>query len=130
MTLHEGEFTAPIFHFSDDLISFSSIEAMTRFIELWDVADTDRAFDAEGRRVTLRGIGVRRTRFTVGGGETVFDAEHSGQQATAEFAELLREHVRRSGPARFGLNADEVNALPLERLVETAHPLTRVSDQF
>lgn len=124
------EFQGPIFNFGDDLISFSSIEGMTNFIEPCDVEDTDRAFDAQGRRIKLRGVGVKRTRFTVGGGETVFDSQESGELASTEFAELLRNDVRRLGPARFGLFEDEVDSLPLDRLVKVVHPLTSAGDKF
>jgi hypothetical protein len=123
--VREGEATAPIFNFTDDdLITFSSIEAMKTWIEPWDVQDADRCFDAEGRRITLRGVGVRRTRWTVGGGETVFDPQHSGELATAEFDSRLREYLVRVGSARFGLTESDVESLPLARLIAVVAPAT------
>lgn len=112
-----NEFVPPLFHFSDDLAVFDSLYAMTRYIEPWDVEESARAFDCQGRRIVLRGVGVRRTRWSVGGGDTLFDAERSGERRPEELAELLREYVHAAGPERFGLRRADVDSTPLDALV-------------
>lgn len=116
--MQPDELVPPLFHFSDDLVVFDSLTAMTRYIEPWDVHESDRAFDARGRRIVLRGVGVKRTRWSVGGGETIFDGDSSGEHTPEELADLLRDYVRGSrGADRFGLNRADLDATPLDALV-------------
>lgn len=119
------DYVPPIFLVDDDVISFDSIEDMVRWVEPCDVADDDRAFDADGRRLMLRASGVRRTRWTVGGGETWVDFEASGEVAPDELADLLRGYVRRLAD-RARMTEAEIATAPLHVLVAVASYWSRV----
>jgi hypothetical protein len=112
-------YVPPIFLVDDDVISFDSIEHMVRFIEPCDVSDDVRAFDAAGRRLVLRASGVRRTRWTVGGGESSVDFEASGEVAADELADGLRNYLCRLAD-RTRMQQAEVETAPLHVLVAAA----------
>ena len=120
------QFTAPLFHFSDDLVSFDSVELMLRYVEPWDVSDSDQAFDATGRRIVLSGEDVKRRRSWVSGGSTVVDRGRSGALALEERDALLRRYVANVGSERLGVELADLESVPLDRLVATVHPFTRV----
>ena len=124
-----GDFDPPFFHFSDDLIVFDMLEDMIHFIEPCDVDDGDRVFDSQGRRVVLRAEGVERTRWTVGGGTTMFDAAASGASAPDDLAERLRDHARAVGLDRLGLASDRLDQLDLAALVEAVAGFHLTSDE-
>ena len=116
-----SDYVPPIFLVSDDVRSFDSIELMVRCVEPWDVTEDVRAFDSTGRRLRIRGTGVRRTRWTVGGGETWVDFDASGEPAADELADVLRDYVDRLvkhlGEERVGLSATAAATLRLDQLV-------------
>ncbi|MEM9041439.1 MAG: hypothetical protein AAGD33_16200 [Actinomycetota bacterium] len=120
------QFTAPLFHFSDDLVSFDSVELMLRYVEPWDVSDSDQAFDAAGRRIVLSGRDVKRRRFWVSGGSTVVDLGRSGAPAPDELEGLLRRYIANVGSERLGVELVDLESVLLDRLVATVHPFTRV----
>ena len=122
--MQANEFVAPFFYRSDDLMSFDSIEGMRQYVEPCDVEEDDRGFDSLGRRIVLRGVGVVRTRFSVGGGNTVFDAEASGEVAVDDFVEMLIEYVRRVGADRVGFAIVELTSVPLADLVAAVATFT------
>lgn len=114
------DYVPPIFLVDDDDVSsFDSIEDMVRFVEPCDVTDHDRVFDAAGRRLVLRASGVRRTRWTVGGGETSVDFEASGEAAAEELCVHLRKYVRRLAD-RARMTESEIGTAPLNVLVAVA----------
>ena len=118
------EFLPPIFHVSDDVASFESVEAMRRYIEPWD-AEEGEVFDSHGRCITLRGVGVRRTRSTVGDGDNVVDLTASVDLAPDRLVEHLRDYICRVGLERFGLTQRDLHTMPLADLVAVVAPMTR-----
>lgn len=122
--VQDDEFTAPFFYYSDDLLSFDSIELMLRYVEPVDVGADDLAFDSHGRRIVLRGVGVERNRFWVGGGNTMIDVDASGELVPGELVRVLLDYVRSVGPERFGLATIELNSIPLDILVAAVASLT------
>lgn len=122
--MDDDEFDPPFFHWSDDLLSFDSVESMCAFIEPWDVQEGDLAFDACGRRVVLRSVGVRRSWGSVGGGSTELDVGASGALAADEFADVLRDYLRRADPTGSQLPAVDLDLASLGELVSAVHPLT------
>lgn len=118
------EFTAPFFYCSDDLLSFDSMERMLRYVEPVDVRADDLAFDSRGRRIVLRGIGVERSRFSVGGGYTMIDLDASGELAPGDLVRVLSDYVRSVGPERFGLAGIELTSMPLDNLVSAVASIT------
>lgn len=127
--MRAGDLDPPFFHFSDDLVVFDTLEEMTQYIEPWDVHDSDRAFDSRGRRVGLRSEGVERTRWSVSGGETKFDANSSGDRAPDELAARLRDYARVVGPDRLSLPSDRLEQLDLATLVEAVAAFHLTSDE-
>lgn len=113
---------APLFYFTDDVVSFDSLEALLAYVEPWDVLPTDRGFDAEGRRVALSGGDVVRRRFSVGGGQTALEVDQSGQLAAGEFEALLMSYIRSDA----GVDLDEPAnwKLPLDALVAAVNQRT------
>lgn len=105
-------FDPPIFVFDDTVDAFPSVEAMTQYVEPWDVAETTKAFDSTGRVVALRSEGVVRTRWTVGdrNARTFVDEAASGEPQPNELAALLRDHLE-------GLGSE---SSPLAELVSVA----------
>lgn len=115
----------PVFVVDDDVDSFDSLEELLTCVEPWDVNDETGVFDAVGRRVIVRSEGVVRTRWTVGGGHIVVDAEASGEEASADLAAALRDFLDRLGTDRTGTTADELQEAPLPSLVTLAHRWSR-----
>lgn len=115
----------PVFLVDDDVASFDSLEELLTYVEPWDVNDEMGVFDAVGRRVVVRSEGVVRTRWTVGGGRIVVDAETSGEDASDVLAAVLRDYLALLGTERTGTTADELRDEPLPSLVVSAHRWSR-----
>lgn len=115
----------PVFLVDDVVESFDSLEGLLTYVEPWDVNDEMGVFDAVGRRVVVRSEGVVRTRWTVGGGRNVVDAESSGEEASDVLAAVLRDYLAGLGKERTGTTADELREAPLPSLVALAHRWSR-----
>lgn len=100
-----------------DLTVHRSVESALRYVEPWDVSESLVAFDADGHRLRIRAEGVKRTRFSVGGGETVLDEAQSGQPDAAGLKALLRDYITRVGAEELGVDSEWMAAADLPDLV-------------
>ncbi len=82
------------------------------------MSDRLEVFDVSGATVQLHAERVRRTRFTVGGGELVLDGLDRGPRAAMRFRVLLRDYVVAVGAPRVGLEGANVDEMPLHQLAE------------
>lgn len=112
------EVTPPIFVADrGDLDVFPSVGEALAYVEPWDVTDTLQAFDAVGRRLKIAAEGVKRTRWSVGGGTTLLDERNSGDLAPDVLAAILRDYIDKVGPARLGWDRERLDAASLGDLV-------------
>lgn len=109
----------PVFLFFDgDLEIVVDIDSLIRAVEPWDVSEALEIFDVSGAIIRIHAEGVRRTRFTVGGGEVVFDGVEQRSDAAVRFRELLLDYIAAVKPRRFELEAADLEHLQLRQLAE------------
>jgi len=100
-----------------DLDVFRSVEDMLAYVEPWDVSESLQVFDAHGQRLALKAEGVKRTRFTVGGGRTLLDRGTPEEHVPEVLAAILRDYVRQVGTSHFGWDDEDLRTASLEDLV-------------
>lgn len=109
----------PLFVFEDgDLDVVPGIEELNQAIEPCDVSDRLEVFDASGAALQIHAEGVRESRFTVGGGEIVFDGLDPRPDAATRFRTLLSRYVQAVGTSRLGLEGADLDEVPLDQLVD------------
>jgi len=119
------EITPPVFVCGDgDVSVFMSIKDALAFVEPWDVDEDLEVFDSRGTRLVFRAEGVDRTRFTVGGGETLLDKDSSGESGPGALATFLRDFLQAVGVEQVGWDDRRLQSAPFEDLVTT------VADKF
>ena len=107
--------TSPLILIGDgEVLLFQTMEEVALAIEPVDALEVEwKLFDANGQVLTVEGVDVHRTRFTVGGGRTVVSVAEPQRESRDVLASELREHLGRV----FGVS-DE--AADLRSLVDQA----------
>ena len=77
-----------------ELLLFQTMEEVALAIEPVDALEEEfELFDAHGLVLTVEGVDVHRTRFTVGGGRTVVSIAEPQRESREVLAARLREYL-------------------------------------
>lgn len=90
-------FTSPLILIGDgEVLLFQTMQEVALAIEPVDALEAEfKLFDAHGLVLTVEGVDVHRTRFTVSGGRTVVSIAEPQRERPDVLASELREHLTR-----------------------------------